>query len=233
VGTPIRLSPRIQELFPVGAIAVESDVPGNPDLLLPAEREFLGRAVPKRVHEFSAGRSCARRALAELRIEGFAVRMAEDRQPVWPAEVCGSITHTGGFCAAVVARHSVIRSMGVDSETVGDVKSDILRAICLPEEVTWLRSLPAPDQAAAAALIFSAKEAFYKCQYPVVREALGFQSIAVEPVDWGAEAGVFNIRPVRPIALAALAGCPRQGHFLFHEAFVTTGIALRAIERNQ
>ena len=193
-------------------------------MLLPEEAAHLGRAVAKRMQEFAAGRLCARRALAEFGMPDFPGRVAEDRQPIWPDALAGSITHTAGFCAAVVADRRHIQAVGLDSEVVGDVKAEIWSHICLPDEIAWLRSLPASEQAAAATLIFSAKEAFYKCQYPLVRERLGFHDVRIEAPTWYASTGIFLVHPTRSVAIAAHASPPLQGHYLFHENLVTTGI---------
>jgi 4'-phosphopantetheinyl transferase EntD len=77
-------------------------------------------------------------------------------------------------------------------------------------------------------LIFSAKEAFYKCQYPLARERLHFYDVSVEPVAWGASRGAFRIHAMRRIAFADHGVLPMQGQYLFHEEFVTTGIGLAA-----
>ena len=81
---PAVLSASVGALFPPGASAAELRAPGDPALLLPEEAAFLGRAVPKRVREFAAGRLCARRALAQFGISDFPLRVAADRQAVWP-----------------------------------------------------------------------------------------------------------------------------------------------------
>ena len=224
---PVRLSASLGSLFPPGAVVAELRGPGDPELLWPAEAVFVGRAVPKRVREFAAGRLCARRALADFGIVDFPIEVAEDRQPVWPDSMVGSITHTAGFCAAVVAERRCAGALGLDSEVVGDVTAGIWHSICVPMETAWIQSLPAVERAAAVTLIFSAKEAFYKCQYPVVRERLSFHDARVQPVGWGTAAdGVFNIHATRNIALSAWTVLPMQGRYLFHEEFVTTGIAL-------
>src|SRR5450631_1625040 len=101
ISNPARLSRDFQLLFPAGVIAAELREPGSVGLLLPEEAAGLGRAVPERQQEFAAGRLCARRVLAELKIVDFAVIAQPDRQPRWPATVVGSITHTTGLCAAV------------------------------------------------------------------------------------------------------------------------------------
>jgi 4'-phosphopantetheinyl transferase EntD len=194
---------------------------------LPAEAVFLGRAVPKRVWEFAAGRLCARRALADFGILDFPIEVADDRQPVWPDTLVGSITHTTGFCAAVVAERRCAAALGLDSEVVGDVTAEIWHSICVPMETAWVRSLPPAQRAAAVTLIFSAKEAFYKCQYPIVRERLSFHDARVQAVGWGGAAdGVFNIHATRDIAISTRTALPMQGRYLFHEGFVTAGIAM-------
>jgi 4'-phosphopantetheinyl transferase EntD len=166
--------------------------------------------------------------LSEFGIEGFPLKAAQDRQPLWPELLVGSITHTAGFCAAVAARKNQILAVGIDSELAASVKEELWRWICTPEETTWLRTLPAAEQAGAATLIFSAKEAFYKCQYPLVQERLYFHDASVAVGSWGSRRGAFEIRANRPIALARYATLPLQGQYLMHEEWTTTGIALPA-----
>src|SRR5277367_3478625 len=157
---PALLSHILLGLFPPGVVAAELRGPGNPELLLPGEAARLGRAVPKRVAEFTAGRLCARRALAEFGIVDFPLAVGADRRPIWPEGMLGSITHTRGYCAAVVGARRCVVALGVDSEVVGDVNEEIWTSICVPQETAWIRSLPRAEQDAAAALIFSTKEAF-------------------------------------------------------------------------
>lgn len=223
---PAKLTMNLNELFPPGALAAEMREPGDPAALLPGEKQYHRGAVQKRAQEFAAGRACARRLLAEFGIVDFPVKVAADRQPLWPEGLVGSITHTSGFCAAVVARKQSLSAVGIDSEVAGSVKAELWRGICTPSEIAWLRSLPQGEQTAAATLIFSAKEAFYKCQYPLVGERLNFNDATVEPA-WGAARGVFTIHANRSIALARHASLPLQGRFLFHEQFVTTGLAVQ------
>ena len=223
---PATLSSPLATLFPPGTVAADLRGPGNPDLLLPAEALYVGRAVPKRVREFAAGRLCARRALAEFGIVDVPIGVADDRQPIWPDSFVGSITHTEGYGAAVVAERRRIRALGLDSEIVGQVKAPLWATICTTSEIAWLRSLPPSEQAAAATVIFSAKEAFYKCQYPLTRERLNFLDAVVEAVTQPASMGTFSIRSTRRIAFEDHTIMPLQGRFLFHEQEVTAGIAV-------
>jgi 4'-phosphopantetheinyl transferase EntD len=233
---PATLSADLSRLFAPGAIVAELREPGDPQLLLPEEAACLGRMVPKRAREFAAGRLCARRALAEFGIVEFPIRVAGDRQPIWPPSVVGSITHTAGFCAAVAAdrQHADApgavapgaAALGLDCEVVGEVNPELWPRICGTAELEWVASLPAAEQPAAATLIFSAKEAFYKCQYPVAGERLNFHDVSVEIRTWGAADGEFLIHAARSIALCARISSPWQGRYLFHQDWVTAGISM-------
>jgi len=225
---PAQSSAALGSLFPAGAAAAELRVPGDPDLLLPTEADHLARAVPARLQQFAAGRLCARRALAQFGIEDFPLRAAADRQPIWPPSMAGSITHTAGFCAAVVAERARIRALGLDSEVVGEVNVEIWPSICSPAEIDWVGSRQSAQRAAAVTLVFSAKEAFYKCQYPLAGEGVGFHDVCIEAPQFGGSSGVFQVHALRPLELARHAAPPWMGRYLFHEGFVTAGIGLAA-----
>jgi 4'-phosphopantetheinyl transferase EntD len=241
--SPAQLSRNLSRLFAADARVAELRGPGDPRLLLPAEAQFLGRSVAKRAQEFAAGRVCARRALADLGYEHFAVKRGADRQPIWPQGIVGSITHTVGFCAAVVAPSGTAVAIGLDSEVAGGtppggsardgsardgVKPHLWPSICVASEIEWLGTLPESQRVAAATLIFSAKEAFYKCQYPLTQERLGFHDARVEVGEWNRQFGSFSISATRAIAFAAHAPLPMSGRFSFHEEFVSAGLFVAA-----
>jgi 4'-phosphopantetheinyl transferase EntD len=230
---PATLSTGFASLFPTGVVAAELRAPGAASNLLPEEAESIANAVPKRIQEFAAGRLCARRALEEFGVTHFPVRVAQDRQPVWPESLIGSITHTVGLCAAVVAERSRFMALGVDSEIVGAVKVNLRRRICVEAEMAWIEELEPAGRAAAATLIFSAKEAFFKCQYPLVGERLNFHDLRVTALEWGAPVGVFTVAPTRPLAVFNRTCTPMTepvlGSYRFHEEFVSAGVNLAAI----
>jgi 4'-phosphopantetheinyl transferase EntD len=217
------LSARLRDLFPPAALAAELRGAGDVTTLLPAEAPYVARAVAKRQQEFAAGRECSRLLLAQFGIVDFALRMADDRRPLWPDALVGSITHTEHFCSVVVAERTRLSAVGIDSEISGSVKPALWESICTEAERAWLDTLEVSQQAAAATLIFSAKEAFYKLQYPLMRQKLHFQDAMVE-AEWGSQRGSFTVHA--PSALAARRAGGVQGRYLFHEQFVTTGIAL-------
>jgi 4'-phosphopantetheinyl transferase EntD len=229
---PARLSLGLKSLFPPAVVGAELSEPGDASLLLPEEAEYLGRAVPKRVQEFAAGRLCARRALAEFGIADFPVRVARDRQPLWPDILVGSITHTEGYCAAVVAERRHLAAIGIDTEVVGHVTPELWAQILIPAEAGWIASLAAAERAAAITFIFAAKEAFYKCQYPLVGEWLNFSDLYVRAHTWGVPHGTFSVAATRPIAVFNRAAAPLAGSlpgsYRFHDGLVSAGISLPA-----
>ncbi len=221
-----RLSQPLQALFPAGVVVAEMREPGEVCQLLPREADTLTRAVPKRIGEFVAGRLCARRALAELGIVNFALEVLQDRTPKWPASVVGSISHTAGMYLAAVAANSQVAALGIDCEVVGHVSAEIWPTICGATECKWLESLPARERPAAVTLIFSAKEAFYKCQYALTREWLDFKDLYVRVEAWGPCRSLYEIRACRPLAVANLMSLPATGAYLFQDGFVTAGVAM-------
>lgn len=220
------LSNNLRELYPDGVVVAELRGEGDPSLLMPAESSHLGRAVAKRVKEFAAGRQCARRALAEFGMPHVPLEVAADRRPVWPAGVVGSITHTDGFCAAAVAEEPRFAALGIDTESARAVKPELRNAICRPAEIAWLETLLEADRTAAATLIFSAKEAFYKCQYPLTEQFLWFHDVEVQISGWGEARGEFAVSATKAIALAQLSPLPLRGQYLMHQQFTTTAMCL-------
>ena len=224
------LSPAFAGLFPAGVVAAELRGAGDAASLLPEEALSVVRAVPKRVQEFAAGRACARRALAEFGITDYPLRVAPDRQPLWPPSLIGSITHTAGLCAAVVAERTRLRALGVDTEVVGDVKRELWPTICTAPELESLAALDPTSRMAAVTLMFSAKEAFYKCQYPLTGQWLNFHDLIVNFPEL-AERGEFVVTPTRRLAIFdAAPSLPShmslRGRYRFHQGYVSAGATL-------
>lgn len=211
-------------LFPAAVVICERRVPGDAADLLPEEARHVAKAVPKRIAEFAAGRACARAALRALGVVDFALLPAPDRQPQWPAGFVGSITHTTGYAAAAVAPQSSMLALGLDAEVIGAPTRDIWSTIARADERLWLESLPAGEQPAAVTLLFAAKEAFYKCQYPLVGEWLDFHDLRVRVSGWGGAEGTFLVDGARDLGLARHVALPLAGHYRFHELLVAAAV---------
>jgi len=132
-------------------------------------------AVEKRRHEFAAGRAAAHQAMALLGQDPVAIPVAENRAPIWPTGLVGSITHTRSCAMAVVAQKGEIRGLGIDVEEDKPLADELWPAICSPQEQDWLRQQANPGQ--LAKLVFSAKEAAYKCQFTVSERYYGFDGM--------------------------------------------------------
>jgi 4'-phosphopantetheinyl transferase EntD len=149
-------------------------------LLMAQEWRAIRHCREARIRDFTAGRLCARRALQGLGVRDFSLLAAPDRRPLWPAGIVGSITHTHGYSAAVVARADSIAALGIDTEVVSSVHARLWPLFCTPGELDALGMLASAERAWAAALTFAAKEAYFKCQYPLTQEPLGFDAVQIE-----------------------------------------------------
>jgi 4'-phosphopantetheinyl transferase EntD len=202
-------------------------------LLTPREYDSIRHCAERRMWDFCAGRLCAHRALAEFGWVEFDLLAGQDRQPLWPPGLTGSITHTEGFSAAVVAERGSVAALGIDAERISAVHSELWSAICSPSELARLRALAGDSQALAAALTFAAKEAFYKCQYPLAAERFEFGEVHLEETDWEAAAGSFWVTVQRASRLDHFlpSGAHRrlEGRFCRREPYLVTGLALPAI----
>ena len=223
-----RLSPRIATLFGPGVVAAELLGPAEPALLLPDEAKIIGDFAPKRVQDFAAGRLCARLAMDSLGVHAVPLLSASDRVPLWPPSLVGSITHTAGFCAAVVARKSDCLALGLDSEVVDDVTAELWPQISTPAELKILATLSSGEAQRMAAIIFAGKEAFYKCQYTLTRAWLDFDDVILSTDEWSASEGKFAVHTKHNLGSGLDMPLPSMGRFLFHDQWISAGVALVA-----
>ncbi|NRA09185.1 MAG: 4'-phosphopantetheinyl transferase superfamily protein [Myxococcales bacterium] len=216
----------IEELFPPEVRVVRADAEMASEPLHPQEVSDTARMAPKRLAEFRLGRACARRALAALGYPDFALRNDEARVPIWPSGVVGSLTHCEGFCAVAVGPHSQLLGVGIDAEPRRRLKTRILHRITSDAERQHLASLPpAPGESDWGLLLFSAKESFYKCYFPLARRFLGFRDAEIEFLP---EEGRFHARLVAHDAPSAAGRRSASGRFGIDANHVATGVALPA-----
>lgn len=219
------LCAELAALFPAGTVAAESYGASCADLSQD-ELSTVSHCSNNRISDFSAGRAAARLALKELGVEGFSLLSAKDRQPIWPQGITGSITHTDGYSAAVVIRQGSVRSVGVDSEAISAVHEGLWPRICTAAELEDLHGFACAGRGERAALTFAAKEAFYKSQFPLTGEWIGFADVAIVLQETPGGGGVFVVTPQRPLLLQRQHQQSLTGRFRRHGEFVTAGIAL-------
>jgi 4'-phosphopantetheinyl transferase EntD len=189
--------------------------------LLRAEKEAVEGATQTRIEQFTAGRVCSRIALARLGVAATTpIERGEDRAPIWPPGFIGSISHTDTWCAAAVARIGEIRSLGIDLEPATPLKEALWRRVCTKGERDRLCDLS--DPGLMGKILFSVKEAVYKCQYPITTQFLGFHAVEVEVGD-GSFQAVF-----RQEAGEFKPGDTLSGRYLVEDGLVATACELRA-----
>ncbi len=138
------------------------------------------RNATKRQREFAAGRSCAAALLNRWDV-AEEVGVADDRSPVWPDGFVGSISHSDRWVWAAVAQSAERPSIGIDTESVvcPATHDMLLDDIVTAAERSIVESLDLSPEVAFT-LAFSAKEAFYKCWYPITRSFFEFKQVAIE-----------------------------------------------------
>lgn len=149
----------------------------EPAPLPPGEAQAVENAVPKRQREFALGRDCAHRALARLGVPATEVLAAPTREPLWPAEVRGSITHCSSVAAAAVGHAARWRGLGIDAEPDSHLAANLLPIVCREDERAWIDGRT--DDLPWGKLFFSAKESVYKCVFPAARVFLEFEDVAL------------------------------------------------------
>lgn len=211
----------INLLFPENIISKEIYTENISEDIYPEEEVFIRSAVEKRRLEFMAGRICAKRALSEFGITNFPLLVAEDKTPIWPSNIVGSISHTKGYCGIAIAKKKNYKSIGFDVERIKDVKKDTWPIICTKNELLFIDSLHIPMQQKYASLIFSAKECFYKYQYPLTKSWLDFHDveIIINP-----NSNEFEIKLLVDIDTHFSKGNSLKGKYLFFEDNVLTGM---------
>ncbi len=180
--------------------------------LYPREGHCASGMGMERREEFVAGRTAARMAMKRLGVPPSPICVGDRGEPLWPREIRGSISHSKGFCFCIVTPHDSCLSIGVDMEHINRVRSMVAkRVMTASEHRAWLGGHLSP------ALVFSAKEAYFKFQYPLTGLFAGFQDAEVKVED-----GSFMIRPLRE-------GLPSaEGTFLFYQGMVFT-VAFRRL----
>lgn len=159
--------------------------------LLGDEVLAIEQVSPPRAREFGAGRAAARAAMERLGHVPRPVLQGEDRAPIWPVGLKGSITHTDRDCMAVVTDAPEIAALGLDLEPMSPLEPSLWPSVCTMPEMQWLASLGPSQRGHFAKLIFCAKEAVYKAQYQISRTMLDFQAADLE---FDLAAGRFSAR---------------------------------------
>lgn len=149
-------------------------------LLLPSNHNLS----PKRLSDFSKGRYCANLALEQLDIKDVIIPIGNNREPIWPDGIVGSISHCDILTGAIVGKSAEFISMGLDIEEIGRVTPDLWDLIFTQKEKDFLINLSDRELQEKSTAIFSIKEAYYKFQYPITKTYLDFLDVEVALPDF-------------------------------------------------
>lgn len=176
------LAPMSPAWSPFGPEVLILDAPIDPSALAeiaPEERALVATAHPKRQREFATARKLAREALLRLGEPAPGPLLNDpERAPIWPAGIRGSVTHCDTRALVAVCR-AERGSVGIDVEHRAGLKPELWPSVFLASEIEALEALPESDRARHALVLFSAKEALYKAQFPLSRTYMGFRALEV------------------------------------------------------
>lgn len=133
------------------------------------------RMRPVREREFRAGRACARRVLCAIGYHDAPVLPAASREPLWPRDVIGSITHSRHLAAAAAGRSGALSALGIDLEEVAPGDDTLAAMTMTAGECDGRPAGVASD--VWRILHFSAKESVFKASFPRDRIFFEFHDI--------------------------------------------------------
>lgn len=175
-------SPELSTLLPRHVVSVIAEPGQRTAPVFAEEADYLAvhPMQPRREAEFRAGRACAREAMSRVGIRNWPLIPAATREPQWPRGIVGSITHSGTYCAAAVARDDGCAGIGIDVETADRVSEDLAPVICTRGEQAALDQYKSFSRSGLLTLVFSAKESVFKAVFPGTRVFLEFDDVEIE-----------------------------------------------------
>ena len=187
----------------------------------------IQRSVAKRQAEFLAGRLCARSALQQLEGLDFIPAIGEDRAPVWPSHISGSITHSTGHAAAIVGHKAQWRGLGMDLENLLPLEraERLAGEILTPDEMQRMATGPREQVAQLVTLTFSAKESLFKALYPIVQKRFYFEH--AEVVEWS-DSGFLRLRLLTDLSSEWCYGKELEGQFAVDDGQLLSLVAVGA-----
>ena len=211
------LDSAVGSLLPMNISHAVGSIPAASSFRFQDEAEWMRSAGDHRRREFATARDCARAALAQIGYPEGPILADKDGVPDWPESAVAAISHSRGYCAAVAARRADCRMLGLDLEKTNRLSPSAIVRVVHPSEQSYVQ-----NNQKKASLIFCAKEAFYKAQFPVWRTHANFNDLQLS-VDAG-ENGAITIHRVGerfPEELRALAPHIRF-RFCYFEDFVVS-----------
>lgn len=164
----------------------------------------LQKAVNKRRAEYLASRYCLQQAMCVLGVEQFLLHNDEERAPLWPTGIRGSLSHTHQrICALLTRRDDLLPGIDCEQIMAEEHASEMVHMIVNPAEKALSERLNL-SFACAVTAIFSAKESLYKALWPELRRFMDFS--AAEVVGWDAQNTRLTLRLTETFSVEFYAG---------------------------
>jgi enterobactin synthetase component D len=175
--------------------------------------------------QFLAGRYCAFKACEKMGFNLTELLVGNNREPLWPDSIVGSISHSKTAVMAIVASSDHFKSVGLDLEMViPDARFDVIERMVLTElDLKFLKSRNI-DKNLFYTIIFSAKEALYKTIYPLVHCYFDFKEASI--IDLNLENGSFNLKLHSKLEAVSKFNSNYTGKFIVERGQVITQIVL-------
>lgn len=108
-------------------------------------------------------------------------------RPSWPEGLCGSLSHKNGHVAAVISQSQTCSAIGLDCEDAEKDIRHLIDKVCTAREKKILEDLTRVDAkinlGSLVSLIFCAKEALFKCHYPLGLKMFWFHDAEADHLD--------------------------------------------------
>lgn len=132
--------------------------------------------------------------MGEIGVAAQAIPVGVRMGPVWPAGVCGSITHAGGLCAAIAARNTAAAGLGIDVVELEEAGAMLVASGSLIADEAELDAARSALGEQAAAILFSAKESAIKAMSARLDRFVDFTEVGVrfEGSGFGARCEAFG-----------------------------------------
>lgn len=210
------LESALRGFLPEGVKCGVCHIPDEVDFEYIAEEGSMRSAGDYRKREFIAGRGCARVALRQLDFPEGPILSDADGIPVWPEGAVASISHSCDYCAAIAGHKTSFRALGLDFEKTNRLSVSAIERAVHPHEQIYVQS-----NQRKASLLFSAKEAFFKMQYPIWQTSANFHDIVLVVDESAGTLRVDTMGKRFPDELRSLAP-DIQLRFSYFEDFVVT-----------
>jgi enterobactin synthetase component D / holo-[acyl-carrier protein] synthase len=182
-------------------------------------------AQPLRRLHYAAGRYCASRAIEALDppARSGIVDRGVAGEPIWPAGIVGSITHSGAFVSAAVAHGKDAAGIGIDTQELltSERMVHVMPTILSASEVQRATE-SALGPSLWTTLAFCAKEALFKCLYPVVGMRFYYAAAEVTSIDTGDR--TFTIALTETLRPGFEAGTGYDGRFELSHGHAHAGL---------